>query len=103
VFVLVLPYLIVIVIVGAAAVLVTSKNLAEKCVTAGLLPRTFLGLVPILQSVIRLLGVVLVTAGIVNLAISSGWIDAAVLSRYAFPACLILLGAMLLFLNRRGR
>jgi|SRR5450432_4806513 len=100
-FIVVLPYLILMVLVGSAAVLLTSKRLSEKFVTAGILPRTFLAVIPILQSAIRIFGGILVAAGVVKIGIDSGWIDAQMLSRYAFPGCLILLGAMLLFLNRR--
>jgi hypothetical protein len=100
-FLVVLPYLILTVLVGSAAVLLTSKKLSEKFVAAGILPRQFLGIIPILQSVIRVFGGVLVAAGVIKIGIEGGWIDAQVLSRYAFPGCLILLGAMLLFLNRR--
>ena len=101
-FLVVIPYLILIVLVGSAAVLLTSKKLAERFVTAGILPRTFLGIIPILQSVIRVFGGVLVAAGVIKIGMDSGWIDAQLLSLYAFPGCLILLGAMLLLLNRRG-
>ena len=81
--------------------LLTSKKLADKFVAAGILPRTFLGIIPILQSVIRIFGGVLVAAGVIKIGMDSGWIDAQLLSRYAFPGCLILLGVMLLLLNRR--
>ncbi len=97
----VLPYLILTILLGSAAVLLTSKKLAEKFVTAGLLPRNFLGVIPALQSVIRVFGVVLIAAGAFKIAMDSGWIDTAVISRYAFPACLMLLGLMMLLLNRR--
>ncbi|MGO9970103.1 MAG: hypothetical protein ACLPY2_22815 [Bryobacteraceae bacterium] len=100
-FLVVLPYLILVVLVGSAAVLLTSKKLADKFVAAGILPRTFLGIIPILQSVIRIFGGVLVAAGVIKIGMDSGWIDAQLLSRYAFPGCLILLGVMLLLLNRR--
>jgi hypothetical protein len=100
-FLAVLPYLILTVLVGSAAVLLTSKKLSEKFVAAGILPRQFLGIIPILQSVTRVFGGVLVAAGIIKIGADSGWIDAQLLSRYAFPGCLILLGALLLFLNRR--
>ena len=100
-FLMVLPYLILVVLVGSAAILLTSKKLSEKFVTAGILPRAFLGIVPILQSAIRVFGGVLVAAGVIKIGMDSGWIDAQLLSRYAFPGCLILLGAMLLFLSRR--
>ena len=95
-----LPYLILTVLVGSAAALLTSKKLAAKFVAAGILPRQFLGFIPILQSVIRGFGGVLIVAGVINIGTESGWIDAQLLSRYAFPGCLILLGGILLFLNR---
>lgn len=101
-FVLLLPYLILLVLVGSAAVLLTSRKLAERFVTAGILPRTVLGIIPALQSVSRIFGGVLIAAGAIKIAADSGWLDTRVLSQYAFPACLIFLGAMMLLLNRRG-
>ena len=100
-FLVVLPYFILTALVGSAAVLLTSKKLSERFVAAGILPRTFLGIIPILQSVIRVFGGILVAAGVIKIGIDSGWIDSRLLSRYAFPGCAILLGAMLLFLNHR--
>jgi hypothetical protein len=100
-FFVVLPYLILTAVVGSAAVLLTSKKLSEKFVTAGFLPKSFLGIIPVLQSVIRVFGAVLIGAGVIKIGMDSGWIDSQLLSRYAFPGCLILLGAVLLFLNRR--
>ena len=97
----VLPYLILTALVGSAALLLTSKTLAGKFVAAGFLPRTFIGLIPILQSVICVFGAFLVAAGVVLICVENGWIDAQLLSRYAFPGCLILLGGLLLFLNHR--
>jgi hypothetical protein len=102
-FIMVLPYLILIVLVASAAVLLTSKRLSEKFVAAGILPRTFLGVVPILQSLTRIFGGVLVAAGIVKICIDSGWVDIRLLSRYVFPGCLILLGALLLFAGMREK
>jgi len=86
---------------GSAAVLLTSKKLAEKFVEAGFLPRTFVGLIPLLKSVIRVFGVVLIAVGMIEIGVDNGWINPELLSRYAFPGCLILLGALLLFLNQR--
>ena len=100
-FLVVLPYLILIALVGSAAVLLTSKKLSERFVTAGILPRAFLGIIPILQMAIRIFGGVLSAAGVLKICMDSGWIDAQLLARYAFPGCLILLGAVLLFLNHR--
>jgi len=100
-FLFVLPCLILVVLGGSAAVLLTSKKLAEKFVTAGLLPRTFLGIIPALQTISRVFGGLLIVAGTVKIAIDSGWIDAHMISRYAFPACLILIGVMMMLLNRR--
>lgn len=99
-FFIVLPYLAVIALVACAVLLITSKKLAEKFVAAGMLPSTFLGIVPILRSVIRVFGVMLLAAGVIKIGMDSGWIDAQLLSRYAFPGCLICIGAILLFLNR---
>lgn len=91
-----------IVLAGCAAVLLTSKKLSERFVTAGLLPRAFLGVIPVLQTVIKVFGGVLIFAGLVKIGLDSGWIDAQMLSKYALPTCLIVLGAMLLVLNRRN-
>lgn len=101
-FLVVLPYLIFVALVGSAAVLLTSKKLSEKFVAAGILPRTFLSLIPILQTVLRVFGGVLIVTGMIKIGIDSGWIDAQVLSRFALPVCFILLGALLLFLNREN-
>ncbi len=97
----ILPYLAIILLLGSAAVLLTSKKLAEKFIAAGMLPQAFLGILPALQSAIRVFGCVLIAVGAVKIAVDSGWIDARTLSRYAFPGCLILLGLMLLFLSKR--
>jgi hypothetical protein len=97
----VLPYLILTALLGSAAVLLTSKTLAEKFVAAGFLPRTFVGLIPMLQSVIRVFGGILIAVGVIVICVENGWIDARLLSKYTFPACLILLGGLLLFLNHR--
>ena len=97
----VLPYLFLIVLVGTAAILLTSKKLAERMVEAGILPRALLGGIPILQSVIRIFGVGLIAMGFIKIGIDSGWVDAQLLSRYAFAGCLILLGIVLLFFTRR--
>ena len=96
-----LPYLFLIVLVGSAAVLLTSRNLSGKFVAAGILPRTFLGLRPVLQSLIRVFGGALIATGAFKICIDAGWIDSRLLSRYAFPGCLIVLGSLLLLLGRR--
>lgn len=100
-FSVVLPYLVLLVILGSAVVLLTSKKLSEKFVTAGILPKTFLGIIPILQLVSRIFGGVLIAAGLTKVGIDSGWIDSQLLYRYAFSGCLILLGTILLFFSRR--
>lgn len=97
----VLPYLLLIMLIGGAAVLLTSKTLSEKFVAAGILPRAFLGVLPALQAFIRVFGGVLVVAGAVKIAIDSGWIDAAFVSRYAFSGCLVILGVILLLFSGR--
>ena len=96
------PYLFLLMLGGTATVLLTSKKIAEKLVAAGMLPHAFLGLLPVIQSALRILGGVLVVAGVVKIGIDSGWIDGALLSRYAFPAAMILLGLLVLLLSRRG-
>lgn len=99
----VLPYLVILIVLGSAAVLLTSKKLAEKFVSAGMLPRAFLEILPALQSAIRVFGCVLIAAGVLKIAVDGGWIDSRLLSKYAFPGCLVLLGLMMLLLSRRDR
>ena len=85
----------------SAAVLLTSKKLSERLVAAGVMPRAFLSVLPVLQTIIRVFAVVLIIAGIVKIGVDTGWINAAVLSRYAFPVAIILLGVLLLVMSRR--
>jgi hypothetical protein len=94
------PYLLFAVLVGSAAILLTSKKLSEKFVAAGILPRQILGVLPILRSVMRMFGGVLVVAGCLKIAMDSGWIDVRLFSKYAFAIGLVILGAILLSLSR---
>ena len=96
-----LPYLVLLAVVGGATALLTSKKLAEKSIAAGILPRTFLGIVPALRSITQAFGVILIGAGAITIAIESGWLDARTFSRYSLPVCLMALGATLLFANRK--
>lgn len=95
------PYFLLLMLGTGAAVLLTSKKLSEKLVEAGLMPRAFLGLLPLLQTTIRVFGVVLISVGLVKIGVDNGWINPAVLSRYAFSAAVIVLGVLLLLTSRR--
>jgi hypothetical protein len=95
------PYFLLLVLGAGATVLLTSKTLSEKLVDAGLMPRAFLGLLPLLQTVVRVFGVILIGVGLVKICVDNGWINPAVLSRYAFSASVILLGVVLLLMSRR--
>jgi len=95
------PYLILLMLAGIAATLLTSKSLAERLVAAGLLPRALLGLVPVLQIVIRIFGGVLVLAGLIRIGEQGGWINPQTLEKYGFPVAIVLLGLVLLFLSPR--
>ena len=95
------PYLVLLTLGGIAATLLAFKSVAEKLVSAGYLPRAFLGLVPALQIAMRVLGAVLVIAGIVRIGVESGWVNPQTLERYGFPVAIVLLGLVLLFLSPR--
>jgi len=88
-----------ILVAGMAAGLLSSKALSEKLVAAGMLPRTFLSLIPALQLVIRIFGVVLVLAGTISLAIQAGWVNRETLLKYGFSAVAILIGLILLLMS----
>lgn len=97
------PYFLLLMLGAGASVLLTSKKVSERLVAAGMMPRAFLGLLPVLQTVIRVFGVILILAGGVKIGVDNGWINAAVLSRYAFSAAVITLGLVLLLMSRRDR
>jgi hypothetical protein len=91
-----LPYLLLLVVGATAVLLLTSKALAEKLVGLGMMPRAFLGLIPLLRTMIRAFGCVLILGGILKIGIDAGLVNAEILSRYSFPAALILLGMIML-------
>ena len=91
----------VIVIAGMAAGLLSSKAMSEKLVAAGILPRTFLSLIPALQLVIRIFGVGLVVAGGISLSVQAGWINRDVLEKYGLSAVVIIIGLVLLLMSPR--
>lgn len=95
------PYLVLLMLAGIAAILLTSKSLAERLVAAGLVPRALLGMVPVLQIVIRVFGAVLVFAGVIRIGVQGGWINPQTLERYGFPVAIVLLGLVLLFFSPR--
>jgi len=88
-----------IVIAGMAVGLLSSKALSEKLVAAGILPRAFLNLIPVLQLVIRVFGVALVLVGAVSLAIQAGWINRDMLVRYGFSVVILVIGLVLLLMS----
>ncbi len=96
-----IPYVIILLLGGVAAGLLTSKVLSEKLVAAGILPRTFLGLLPVVHGTMRVFGVTLILAGIVSVGIESGLINREYLARYGFAIAVIALGVLLVGLSRR--
>lgn len=98
-------YVLLIVVASVAVVLATSRMMAERLVDAGLMPRSFLGVLPMLHTAIKALGGVLVIAGLVVIGVRSGWLNRDLLEKYALPGALVALGLVLLFLspkNERG-
>lgn len=92
----VLLYAIVALALSVALVMLGSKAIAEKFVALGMLPRSFLGLVPVLKRAVRIVGVIMVVGGLVGISITNGWINPEILRRYGFPAALIIIGGILL-------
>lgn|ERR1700690_3956067 len=90
------------VLVACAVTLLTSKALAERLVSAGMMPTAILGLLPALQGLLRVFGLALITAGLVKIAIDNGWIDSTKLSRYAFSVTMILIGVAVLLLSHKA-
>lgn len=95
------PYFLLLVLGAGATVLLTSKILSEKPVDAGLMPIAFLGLLSLLQTVVRVFGVILIGVGLAKICVDHGWINLAVRSRYAFSAAVTLVGVVLLLMGRR--
>jgi hypothetical protein len=98
-----LPYLLVLMLGTLAAVLLTSRALSEKLVSAGLLPRAFLSLVPMIQTAARVFGFTLVVAGVLGIGIESGWINREYLARYGFASSLLLVGVVIVLLSTKLR
>jgi hypothetical protein len=96
-------YLVVLMVGALAAVLLTSKALSEKLVSAGFLPRTFLNLLPMIQTVMRVFGFALVVAGVVGIGIQGGWINRDYLVRYGFATAILLSGLIMVLLSARNR
>ena len=87
--------------VVAGTVILTSRTAIEKLVGAGVLPRLFLNLVPVLTVAARALGVVLVAIGSIQLGINTGIISYEWISRFGFSLLLIILGVLLLVVTTR--
>ena len=96
-------YVLLIVVASLAVVLVTSRIMAERLVAAGLMPRSFLGVLPMLHTAISALGGVLVIAGLVVIGVQSGWLNRDLLEKYALPGAIVVLGLVLLFLSPRNK
>jgi hypothetical protein len=96
------PYLIVLMAAAVAVVMLTSKTLSEKLVTAGLLPRVFLNLAPMIQRIMKAFGITLVITGAFGIGIQSGWINREYLARYGFPGALLLMGLVIVLLSSRN-
>jgi len=96
-----LPYALLVLIISVVFGLLTSKVVAEKLVTAGLLPRSFLNLVPLLHFVLRAFGVMLILIGLISIGITSGWLNPDAIRRFGVPSAVVALGVILLVFGAR--
>ncbi len=96
-------YALLVVAISLAAVLVTSRIMAEKLVAVGLMPKAFLGLLPMLHTAIRVIGGVLVISGLTVIGVQSGWLNRDLLEKYALPGAIVVLGLALLLLKSKER
>jgi hypothetical protein len=99
----VLPYLVFLMIGLVAAALLSSKQVSERLVSAGMLPRSVLGLMPIIVIALRVCGILLVAGGLLKIAVDEGWLNAAVVQRYALPTAMVVLGCLILWVSRKRR
>jgi|SRR5579864_43284 len=88
--------LVIITVAGVAAALLSSKVIAEKMITAGMLPRAFFGLIPVLQNVVRVFAITLVVAGLASTSIEAGWINRDIILKYGVSFAVMLIGVILL-------
>lgn len=94
-------YAIVALALSASLVMLGSRALAEKLVAQGMLPRSFLGFVPVVKRAVRIVGVLLIIGGVVGVGIANGWINPELIKKYGFSAALIAIGAILLAFTAR--
>src|SRR5712691_4377201 len=95
----VLPYVFFLMIGMVAVTLFTSKQLSERLVSAGILPRSFLGFIPAILVALRVCGILLIIAGLVKFSADQGWLDAAILERYTLPTAMVIFGAFIVWMS----
>ena len=96
-------YLLVLIVGLFTAALLTSREISERIVAAGLLPRGVLRVMPAIVIAIRICGVVLIAVGLLMIAVENGWITPDRIIRFGLPGALVALGAGTLFLSRKRR
>ena|SRR5579884_1880080 len=99
----VIAYSLVLMVGLVTAALLTSREVSERIVAAGMLPRSVLGMLPAVAVALRVCGAVLIGIGLLMIALENDWINAERIMRYALPGALVLLGAGTLFLSRKRR
>lgn len=97
----ILLYLIVALAISTTLVLLSSKVITEKLVSAGMLPRGFVGLIPALQNTIRVFAVLMVCGGLLGICIANGWINPETIHKFGLPVTLVLVGLLLLFMTSK--
>jgi len=98
-----LPAIVLAFAAAAALMILTSRAAIEKLVGAGLLPRMFVNFVPVLTVSAKLLAIILIAVGGLQLGINSGLLSQEWLEKYGFSVLLIGLGIALLVLVGRGK
>ncbi|MGA8366952.1 MAG: hypothetical protein ACLQMT_04435 [Candidatus Acidiferrales bacterium] len=83
---------IVCVVVLATVGLVTSRSAIDRLVGAGILPRAFSNLVPVLTIAARALAIGLTIVGIGLVGVNGGWLSREWLERYGWATLLVVVG-----------
>jgi len=85
-------------VVVTVLLILTSRSAIEKLVGSNILPRVFINFVPVMTSTARVLAVVLVLAGAIQLGVQTGLLSREWIEQYGFSVLLIVLGGIMLFL-----
>jgi len=97
------PYILILGLTGIVGFALTSRGLADRLIEMGLLPQHLRGMLPIINVVVRGIGLVLIICGLTKLAVDAGWLDSSIFRRYGFAMLLILMGAGFLTLSWKNQ